>query len=103
MKFLLSSSPAASHRASAGQKPAQKKKAVLSPQYPCGTHSSSTREVHAPLQFGLAVRCHGHEAANGIQHTSVCGAVSLLGCRVDKLLQESVITGKCIKRTGMGK
>ena len=58
--------------------------------------------MHTPLHFGPAVRCHGQEVANGIQPLSVWG-VSLLGNRVDQLLQEPVITGKCIKRAGVGK
>lgn len=59
--------------------------------------------MHTPLYFGLAVMCDGHEVVNGIQHMSVGRGGSLLRSRVDQLLQVDVVTGKCIKRTGVGK
>lgn len=57
--------------ASRGWRPAQRKKAILSLQYPSGFLSFLTLKVHTPLYFGLAVMCHGHEVVNGIQHMSV--------------------------------
>lgn len=81
-----------------------RKEAGLSVQYPNGFFSSLTLEVHSPLDLGLALALVARpEVANEIQHVSVLGGVSLLGGRVHQLLQVDVITGKCIKRAGVGK
>lgn len=76
----------------------------LSLKQPSGFLSFNSGDGIPPPYFWIAVWCYSHEVANWLQLVVESqGRGSVLGSRVDQLLQVDMITGKCIERAGVGK
>lgn len=106
MDACLVSSPGVLPHARAGWKPALRMEGGLSLKQPSGFLSFNSGDGIPPPSpyFWIAVWCYSHEVANWLQHVvEIRGRGSVLGSRVDQLLQVDMITGKCIKRAGVGK